>query len=107
MDWFSICNVDDLQKDAGVCALVNHQQIAIFFINQKTYVIDNFDPFGKANVLYRGIVGDVKGQIVVASPLYKQHFNLETGVCLEDESVILPVYLSRIENGIVQIGVKS
>ena len=107
MEWFTICSVDDLQKDAGVCALVNHKQVAIFFINEKTYAISNFDPFGKANVLCRGIIGDVKGQIVVASPLYKQHFVLETGVCLEDESVILPVYANRIENGTVQIGVTS
>lgn len=104
MNWLDICSVSDLIENAGVCALVNNTQVAIFFVNQKTYALSNFDPFGNANVLYRGIVGDIKNQLVVASPLYKQHFNLETGVCLEDETVILPVYTTRIENETVQIG---
>ncbi len=107
MNWLDICSISDLIENAGVCALVKGEQVAIFFVNQKTYALSNFDPFGNANVLYRGIVGDIKNQLVVASPLYKQHFVLKTGVCLEDENVILSVYASRIENGFVQIGVQS
>jgi nitrite reductase (NADH) small subunit len=107
MNWLTICGVSDLQNDSGICALVNGEQVAIFYVKNTVYAVSNFDPFGNANVLSRGVIGDLKGQIVVASPLYKQHFNLETGVCLEDESVILPVYASRIENDTVQIGVTS
>ena len=107
MNWLNVCSVLDLQNDSGICALVNGEQIALFYVQNTVYAISNFDPFGNANVLSRGVIGDLKGQIVVASPLYKQHFNLETGVCLEDESVILPVYASRIENDTVQIGVTS
>ena len=33
----------------------------------------------------RGIVGDIKGVAVVASPVYKQHFSLKSGHCLEDD----------------------
>jgi len=44
------------------------------------------------SVLSRGIVGDIKGELVVASPLYKQHFSLLTGKCLEDDSASVPVY---------------
>ncbi len=105
MNWLNVCSVSDLQDDSGICALVNGEQIALFYVKNTVYAVSNFDPFGNANVLSRGVIGDLKGQIVVASPLYKQHFNLETGVCLEDESVILPVYASRIENDTVQIGV--
>jgi nitrite reductase (NADH) small subunit len=107
MNWLNICNVSDLQEDSGICALVNNEQVAIFYVKNAVYAVSNFDPFGNANVLSRGVVGDLKGQIIVASPLYKQHFNLETGVCLEDENVILPVYATRIENDTVQIGVNS
>ncbi|MSR16374.1 MAG: nitrite reductase small subunit NirD [Methylococcaceae bacterium] len=107
MKWLNVCSVSDLQNDSGICALVNGEQIALFYVENTVYAVSNFDPFGNANVLSRGVIGDLKGQIVVASPLYKQHFNLETGVCLEDESVILPVYASRIENDTVQIGVTS
>ena len=105
--WQDVCNVDDLQPDSGVCALVDGQQVAIFYLpkNKAVYAINNHDPFGNANVLSRGIIGDINGQPVVASPLYKQHFNLQTGVCLEDETVTIPTYAIRIENGSVQVSI--
>ena len=103
--WQDVCSVDDLQPDSGVCALVKGQQVAIFYMpkDKAVYAINNFDPFGCANVLSRGLIGDINGQPVVASPLYKQHFNLQTGVCLEDETVTIPTYAVRIEDGSVQI----
>ena len=55
-------------------------------------------------MLSRGILGDVKGQLVVASPLYKQHFSLETGACLEEEGVQVEVYPVRLEGDSVLIG---
>ena len=103
--WQEVRSVDDLQPDSGVCALVKGQQVAIFYMpkDKAVYAINNFDPFGCANVLSRGLIGDINGQPVVASPLYKQHFNLQTGVCLEDETVTIPTYAVRIENGSVQV----
>jgi len=105
--WQDVCGVDDLQPDSGVCALVEGQQVAIFYMSKDkaVYAINNHDPFGNANVLSRGIIGDINGQPVVASPLYKQHFNLQTGVCLEDETVTIPAYAIRIENGSVQVSI--
>ena len=88
-EWIDVCHIDDLQPDSGVCALVEGKQVAIFYMpkEQAVFAIDNYDPFGKANVLSRGMIGDIGGMPMVASPLYKQHFNLRTGVCLEDEGV--------------------
>jgi nitrite reductase (NADH) small subunit len=90
-----------------VCALVEGQQVAIFFMvkEKAIYAIHNYDPIGHANVLSRGVIGDIKGELVVASPLYKQHFNLKTGVCVEDGQVTVPVYPVRIHNGRVEIQV--
>jgi nitrite reductase (NADH) small subunit len=107
--WQHVCSVDDLQPDSGVCALVNGQQVAIFYMpkDKAVFAINNYDPFGNANVLSRGIIGDINGQAVVASPLYKQHFNLQTGVCLEDETVTIPAYTVRIENGSVQVSMSE
>jgi nitrite reductase (NADH) small subunit len=103
--WIDVCSADDLQPDSGVCALVAGQQVAIFFLvkEQAIYAIHNYDPIGKANVLSRGIIGDIKGEPVVASPLYKQHFSLKTGVCLEDQQVAIPVYPVRTLNGRVEV----
>jgi nitrite reductase (NADH) small subunit len=105
--WQDVCSVDDLQPDSGVCALVDGQQVAIFYMpkDKAVFAINNYDPFGHANVLSRGLIGDINGQPVVASPLYKQHFNLQTGVCLEDETVTIPAYPVRIENGSVQVSI--
>src|SRR5664279_4585838 len=105
--WIDVCSVDHLQPDSGVCALVGGQQVAIFYMPKvkAVYAINNYDPFGCANVLSRGIIGDINGQPVVASPLYKQHFNLQTGVCLEDETVTIHAYAVRIENGSVQVSI--
>jgi NAD(P)H-dependent nitrite reductase small subunit len=107
--WQTVCSVDDLQADSGVCALVNGLQVALFYMPKEcaVYAINNYDPFGHANVLSRGIIGDINGQPVVASPLHKQHFNLNTGVCLEDETVILPTYAVRIESGCVQVSIEK
>ena len=51
----------------------------------------------------RGIIGDLQGERVVASPIYKQHFSLATGRCLEDKDQKLLVFPSKIENGKVSI----
>lgn len=85
-DWHHACKLTDLVENSGVCALINGQQVAIFYLPQETpavYALDNWDPVGRANVLYRGIVGDIGGELVVASPLYKEHYSLRTGRCLE------------------------
>lgn len=106
--WIKVCAVDDLQPNSGVCALVAGKQVAIFYLpdENRIFAVGNYDPIGKANVLSRGIIGDLGGQPVIASPLYKQHFNLETGVCLEDDAVSIPIYSVRLENGGVEVGVE-
>ncbi len=105
--WVSVCNFNDLIDNIGVCALMDSEQVAVFkFSDGSLYAIDNYDPFSNANVLSRGISGDLKGQPVVASPIYKQHFNLETGQCLEDESVTLPTYMVSVIDGVVHIARK-
>lgn len=104
--WTDVCALDDLPPNRGVCALVGDQQVAIFYLpkDDAIYAIHNYDPIGKANVLSRGIVGDIKGEVVVASPLYKQHFSLKTGQCLEDENVRVKTFPVRLAEGRVLIG---
>ena len=96
--WVAVCRLDDIVPNTGVCALVGGRQVAVFRLDDDSvYAVDNHDPFSRANVLSRGIVGDLKGELVVASPVFKQHFSLVSGQCLEDPSVRLPVFPARIE----------
>ena len=98
-----VCRLDDIVPDTGVAALVGGRQVAVFRVGQEIHAIGNRDPFSRANVLSRGIVGDLRGELVVASPVYKQHFSLLTGRCIEDPSVSVPVYRARVEGGDIQI----
>ena len=102
--WQTICQKDDLVKNSGICALLaNEEQIAIFQVKNELYSVGNWDPIGEANVLYRGLIGDTKGDIYVASPLYKQRFLLNSGKCLDDDTVAINTYDTRIENDQVQV----
>ncbi len=106
--WKTICKRDDLVLNSGVCALVNNQQVALFLLDndgEQIFALSNFDPLGKANVMYRGILGSVKGMPVVASPLYKQHFKLDTGECIEDDTVSIDTFNVRIQSNEVQLQV--
>ena len=67
--------------------LVDDRHVAIFRLGeQQFFAIDNVDPKSQASVLSRGLIGSLGEHIVVASPLYKNHFDLRTGECLESPS---------------------
>ena len=90
-----VCSREDLIANSGVCVLLGEAQVAVFYLPEESpsvYGISNWDPIGKANVLSRGIVGDVDGELVVASPLYKQHFSLITGRCVEQEELAVRTF---------------
>ena len=105
--WVAVCAVDDIWPNIGVCALVNGRQIAVFRVLQaegeRFYAIDNYDPQSEANVLSRGLVGSLNGRVVVASPIYKQHFDLVTGECLEDASTPIGAYAVKLADGQVWV----
>lgn len=103
--WTTICPLDRILPNTGVCALVNDRQVAVFRVGEgmDVYAIDNYDPFSKAYVLSRGIVGDRNGIPKVASPIYKQNFSLLTGECLDDLTVKLNNFSARVVDGQVQV----
>jgi NAD(P)H-dependent nitrite reductase small subunit len=103
--WRFICELDDILHDAGVAALVDGKQIAIFRVGDSVHALGNFDPHSDANVLSRGLVGDIQSEPVVASPIYKHHFSLITGRCIEDADMSVPVYPARVTDG--RVWVKS
>jgi nitrite reductase (NADH) small subunit len=113
MRWESACRLDQLQPGRGVAALLGDRQIALFRLVGDTggpdgaavvHAIDNIDPISGAAVLSRGILGDRQGRPVVASPVYKQAFCLETGRCLDEPGQEVEVFSVRVTNGWVQVG---
>lgn len=101
--WTAVCALEDILPDSGVAALVGTQEVAIFRVGDAVYAIGNLDPASGVNVLGRGIVGDVGGEVVVASPIYKQHYSLLSGRCIEDESLQVPAYLARVIDGTIWV----
>jgi nitrite reductase (NADH) small subunit len=105
--WVPVCALDRLTPNRGVAALVDDRQVAVFRLpGDEVRAIGNLDPFSHAHVLSRGVVGDVGGVPKVASPVYKQSFDLRTGRCLDDPEVAVPTYPVRVDDdGTVLVGV--
>lgn len=106
--WTMVCRLVDLLPGAGTAATINNQPIAIFRLqDDSVFALDNVDPFSGASVMSRGIVGDIAGDPVVASPIYKQHFRLSDGSCVEDDSVSLASYRCVVTDGAVIVQVRQ
>ena len=104
MTWTKVCSFDALAVDRGAAALVTGRQVAIFRLaNDEVYAVDHRDPFSGANVMARGLVGSRGNVPTVASPIYKQVFDLQSGKCLDDESVALESWPVRVVDGMIEI----
>ncbi|GAT10868.1 nitrite reductase small subunit [Mycolicibacterium novocastrense] len=96
--WTTACHYDFLIPNRGVGVLLaDGSQAALFRLDDGSlHAISNIDPFSGAAVMSRGIVGDRGGRPTVQSPIKKQAFALDDGVCLDDPEVSLPVYPTRL-----------
>ncbi|MDM0110716.1 nitrite reductase small subunit NirD [Variovorax sp. J22R133] len=105
LHWTAVCAASDILPDTGVCALVDGVHVAIFHVGGagEFFAIDNVDPKSKASVLSRGLVGSLGERIVVASPLYKNHFDLRNGECLEAPEHSVRAHAVRVDEGRVHV----
>jgi nitrite reductase (NADH) small subunit len=69
------------------------------------YAIDNIDPNAGAGVLSRGLIGSLGDRIVVASPIYKHHFDLRSGECLEAPENSVSAYPVQLRDRQVLVAV--
>lgn len=105
LEWRDVCALDDVLPDTGAAALIDGRQIAVVRMGaaEVVHALSNFDPFGEAFVLARGIVGDRAGRPKLASPIFKQSFDLGTGACLDDPSVAVMTYPARVRSGRIEV----
>ncbi|HEY3717852.1 MAG TPA: nitrite reductase small subunit NirD [Jatrophihabitantaceae bacterium] len=102
--WVVVCSLDRLQPERGVAALVDGVQVAVFRTHDgAVYALDNRDPYSGAYVLSRGIVGSRGDVPTVASPMYKQVFDLRTGACLDDDTMRVATYDVRVADDQVEV----
>ncbi|RRV04544.1 nitrite reductase small subunit NirD [Pseudomonas sp. v388] len=108
--WLELCSRGDLVANSGVVAWLDGRQIALFWLpenpeGQQLFAVDNRDPKSGVNVIGRGLIGQVGGELVIASPLYKQHFRLQDGSCIEYPDQRLDTWQVRLEGDSVAVAV--
>lgn len=104
--WSAVCALDDIVPNTGICALIKDRHVAVFHVkgdDKRLFAIDNIDPNTQASVLSRGLVGSLGERIVVASPLHKHHFDLQSGECLEAPEHSVKAYAVRVEDRTVWV----
>ncbi|OJV57581.1 MAG: nitrite reductase small subunit [Cellulomonas sp. 73-145] len=106
--WTVVCQLTDLVPERGAAALVDGEQVALFRVgNREVLAVQQLDPYSGAHVMSRGIVGSRAGAVTVASPMYKQVFDLRTGACLDPvgkEPQHLRTWPVRVEGDVVLVG---
>ena len=113
-----ICPLGALTPERGAAALLpDGTQIAVFLLDDGSVrAVQQHDPYSGANILSRGLVGshmvpgegDEPGTIVptIASPMYKQAWNLSTGEVLDSgggEQKSIAVFDAEIRDGRVYV----
>ncbi|WP_254773818.1 nitrite reductase small subunit NirD [Microbacterium sp. cf046] len=84
--WVRVCAITDLEPERGLAALIDGEQVALFRTHDdRIHAVQQLDPYSGAHVMSRGIVGTKGDAPTVASPMYKQVFDLRTGACLETQ----------------------
>jgi len=104
--WTLVCDLNEIVPNTGVCALVDGEQVAVFHVSDgatRVFAIGNYDPNAEAAVLSRGLIGSLGERLVVASPIYKHHFDLQTGACIEVPEHSVSSFAARIEHGQVWV----
>ncbi|GAB3295505.1 nitrite reductase (NAD(P)H) small subunit [Epidermidibacterium keratini] len=111
--WTEICALEELRPERAVAALVGHPadglaQVAVVLLaDGSLHCVGHYDPYSKANVIARGIVGtrEVSGEVIptITSPMYKQTFDLRTGDALDDPDVGIGAWRVEVRDGTVGI----
>ncbi|TFD73881.1 nitrite reductase small subunit NirD [Cryobacterium gelidum] len=106
--WERACAVSDLEPSWGEAALIRRKQIALFLLSPtEIYAVDHRDPHTEANVMARGIVGSKGDRPTIASPLHKEVYDLGTGECFTNPTLVLHTYDTRVVGGYIEVAVET
>jgi nitrite reductase (NADH) small subunit len=106
--WVDICPLSAIAPNTGVCAWVEGEQVAIFRVGNESevFAISNYDPFSKAFVLSRGIVGESQWHLQSCLPNLQAKFqpaSLDSALMMKQVSI--PTYNVRVVEDRVQVAV--
>lgn len=112
MSWQAVTPLGALQPERPVAALLDGVQVVVVrLLDDRVFVVGQHDPFSGANVMSRGIVGSVlrDGEEIptIQSPMYKQAFDLRTGLSLGDVPAALGTWEVTVAEGQVLVGGQS
>lgn len=109
--WVAVCRLDDLARERGSAALVGVEQVALFRTHDDgVYAVQQLDPFSGAFVMSRGIVGTRGDAPTIASPMYKQVFDLRSGECLDavgQDPQSLRTWDVEVRDGVVHLALAT
>ncbi|RPD98427.1 nitrite reductase small subunit NirD [Candidatus Pantoea deserta] len=97
--WNMLCELEAIPPQAGIGARLGSERIALFRFGDELYALEDREPGSDVSVLSRGILGDVAGEPVVISPLYKQRVRLRDGQSLDDPQHRLRCWPVKLEAG--------
>ncbi|MEM9520217.1 MAG: nitrite reductase small subunit NirD [Actinomycetota bacterium] len=107
--WTRVCAASAIRPERGVAALVDDVAVAIFRLPSDDgdvwCCVDHEDPVTGVGVMARGLVGSTgpDERPTVASPLYKERYDLITGQGVDDPTMMLRAHRCRVRNGQVEV----
>ncbi|PWL00489.1 nitrite reductase (NADH) large subunit [Pantoea allii] len=101
--WSAVCSLEAIPAGAGIGARLGSVRIALFRFGNDCYALEDREPGSDASVLSRGILGDVAGEPVVISPIYKQRVRLRDGQSLDNPQHQLRCWPVKLEAGQVWV----
>ncbi|MCB1198440.1 MAG: nitrite reductase small subunit NirD [Deltaproteobacteria bacterium] len=96
--WEKIANVDELIQGKGKAFTIKGKNIAVFWLEEAYYGIENACYHQGAPI----DDGDVK-DCIVTCPAHSWKFDLKTGECTRDDSIVMKTYPVKVEAGDVKI----
>jgi nitrite reductase (NADH) small subunit len=104
----AVCRLKHLPRDRGTAALVEGVPVALFRTHDdRVYAVQQLDPYSGAHVISRGVVRTRGGVPTVASPMYRQVFDLRTGACVDPagkEPRTLRTFRVEVSDSVVIVG---